>query len=221
MRMSAAIVSASLLLAACVNADTVDGPVDMVSHDIVTFAGNDPGAHFLLYAPGADEPSLLRADIAVDTAQVPPGSRVMLAYTAPDADSGTIGVRGVAPINSEILRGAPGVPEGWDADSVWLVSVWRAGQYVDMRLRLPYTAEPRTFALVLDSATLGSGAPRLYLAHRLPVDVEADATFSRSYYASFDISSVWSRPDVTEVTVSVANANIPSKNSFTFEKPTY
>lgn len=218
---SAALISlvASAMLAACINADTVDGPVDMVRYDIVTFAGNDPGAHFLLYAPGADSPVSLRSETAIDTTLVRPGCRVLLGYTGPDAPGGVIGLRGLSTINSDTLRGAPSEPAGWNADSVWLVSAWRAGQYVDMRLRLPYSEEPRMFALVLDSATLGSPVPQLYLAHRLPEGVDAGATFSRSYYASFDISDLWRRPEVTGVSVNVANANIPTKRQFIFEKP--
>lgn len=211
--------AASALLTGCINADTVDGPVDMVRYDIVTFAGNDPGAHFLLYAPGADSPVSLRADKMIDTISVRPGCRVLLGYTEPEVAGGPIGLRGLSTINSDTLRGAPSEPEGWNADSVWLVSTWRAGQYVDMRLRLPYSEEPRMFALVLDSATLGSPVPQLYLAHRLPEGVDAGATFSRSYYASFDIEGLWSRPEVTGVSVNVANANIPTKRQFIFEKP--
>lgn len=219
-RLAPALAAAALPVAtACINHDTVDGPVSPVSYDIVTFAGNLPTATFDLYAPGADTPARLTASQPLDTALAQPGHRVLLAYTAPAAGTDTIGFRGIGGVLSVPSSGARGVPPEWNCDSVWLVSIWRGGPYIDMRLRLPYSTEPRRFALAVDSTTLGTPRPVFYLAHKLPAGVEAAATFSRNYYASFNIAAVWNRPEVEGVEINVANANMPLKTKFSFNKP--
>lgn len=218
MRFLAVISLCVVLFAGCINADTVDGPVEMLSYDIVTFAGNDPTARFLLYGSDSDSPAELQAAEAAATTSAKAGDRVLIAYSSGD-QPGFIDLRGMWAINSGGLHGAPGIPGGWDRDSVWIVAMWQSGQYVDVRLRLPYSNEPRTFALTLDSASLATPVAQLYLDHRLPHGVEADATFSRMYYASFDIGRLWHTPGVEAAAVNVANANIPSLKTFTFKNP--
>ncbi len=213
--------AAALMAVSCINADTVDGPVAMTAYDIVTFDGNTPGATFSYYAPGVDTPLILRADAALDEDAATPGSRVLLAYTAtgePDASGQPISMSGLGAVTSPQLQGCRGVPQGWDDDPVWLTSVWRAGQYVDMRVRLPYSTEPRRFALMVDSTTLNTPQPRLYLYHRLPEGVSADSTFERTYYVSVAVGSVWNRPEVEAIEVNVANTNLPSRRTFIFKK---
>ena len=213
-----ALIAASAALTGCVNADTIDGPVEMTVYNIVTFEGNEPGATFSYCPPGTDTPLTLRSAEAIDPEQATAGKRVIIGYVPARDASGTIALKALARVTMPELTGCQGVPRGWDADGVWVTSVWRSGQYVDMRLRLPYSAEPRMFALAVDSTTLGSPVPRLYLCHKLPEGVTADATFSRNYYVSACVSPVWDRPEVEGIEINIANTNLPSLRQFTFMK---
>ena len=206
-------------LAGCVNADTVDGPVEMTVYNIVTFEGNDPTARFTFQPQGDATALTLTAQQTVDTATAQAGMRVMLAYQTPDAARpGAITLKGVSRITQGALTGSKGEPRGWDTDGVWVESVWRSGAYIDMRLRLPYTDVARRFALMVDSATIAGGHPQLYLYHSLPEGVSPDSTYLKRYYASFLISSLWSRPETEDVTVNIANTSLTSKRSFIFKK---
>lgn len=212
-------IAALALTAGCVNADTIDGPVEMTVYNIVTFEGNEPGATFSYCPPGTDTPLTLRSAAAVDTAQATPGSRVMLGYIPARETGGEITVKALGRVTMPALTGTRGVPRGWDADGVWVTSVWRSGQYVDMRLRLPYSTEARVFALAVDSTTLGSPVPKLYLCHTLPEGVTPETTFSRNYYVSACVSPVWNRPEVEGIEINIANTNLPSLRQFIFMKP--
>ncbi len=211
----------ALATAGCINADTVDGPVDMTVYNIVTFEGNEPGATFTYCPPGTDTPLTLRSPSAIDTAQAAPGTRVLLGYVPASASAagGEITVMALGRVTMPALTGTKGEPRGWDTDGVWVTSVWRSGQYVDMRLRLPYSTDARVFALAVDSTTLGSPVPKLYLCHTLPEGVTPESTFSRNYYVSVRVSPVWNRPEVEGIEINIANTNLPSQRKFTFMKP--
>ncbi len=65
-----------------------------------------------------------------------------------------------------------------------------------------------------DEATISSPTPDIYLVHTM---AQPSDYHDRVYYASFDISDIWERPDVTGVRLLIANSNL-DKGIFTFNK---
>lgn len=202
---------ALLALSSC-RPEGVDGEVTMQFTELVTFKGNDNpwGGALFTFRRDGDSPEVQLTSDKVLSDQYKPGERMLILYTIPSNTpytSGRIDLLGVGAVTNAKLGVLDPDAVTWDADPVYLQSVWRTGHYINVHVRLPYSAKPRHFGLALDPATRLSAMPRLYLVHQLPAD--AEATFDRSYDASFDISAIWDTlaPDGVEVHVENSNLN--------------
>lgn len=145
------------------------------------------------------------------------GQRVHLFYyTEGDNayESGPIKIVSVRAItNGAVAAGNPESPK-WNADAVWLNSIWRTGKYMNLRMRLSYSDEPRYFGLIADEATLGCEQPQLYLVHNLNGQTQ---TYLSEIYASFDMSFVWDRSTCRSVCIHVHDDNRPEQ-TYVFSK---
>lgn len=217
--------AALFALAACSDEEGVDGPVDFTLTDIVTYEGDDAQGHSVF--------SLIKVD---DTPEVTLTSERSIGYTpSPDEgrpehprlllsympESGKAYTSGPVTLRSaSLINQGPLVTEwkeeydAWNRDPVYLLSAWRSGCYLNFRVRLTYSRDPRLFCLAAAPSTLETAWPELYLVHIL---AEPTDYHDRAYYASFDISQVWNRPDVEGVIVHVNNSNL-DKHIFTFTK---
>ena len=74
-----------------------------------------------------------------------------------------------------------------------------------MHVRLPYQQGPRDFTLAMPEIQADSSYPDIYLVNASETDV---ATFSRAYYASFDISALINDPQVEGFTLHLNNSNL-------------
>lgn len=199
--------------------DGVDGPVDMECTDIVTFEGMEGRAGVFTFRKVDDSPVIRLTAEGFDPKGVSAGSRMMLRYIPASGKpytSGGITVTGQAYI-TQSQTAMEWVPEYdvWADSPVYVYSIWRSGSYLNMHVRLPYVAAPRLFGLVADPSTIADAKPDVYLVHILPDD--AALTFTREYYASFDLSPVWDIETVSGITLHVANSNL-DKHIFTFDK---
>ena len=191
-------------------------------YDIVELASqNGSGSVFHLYKPDADEPVVLTTSTpAVDLALVDEGECLLMSYIPESGvpyTSGPIEFRSYGLItNATLKKIKPENLDGWDADAVFLFSLWRAGDKICMRVKLDYSTEPRLFALCVDESTLGEPYPTAYLYHSRR---GAEPNFSRQYYAAFDVSELWKIEGCKGVEIKVNNSNIPSLDSFTVRNP--
>lgn len=119
--------------------------------------------------------------------------------------------------NSDIKLIAPDKLNGWDANPVWVVSVWPAGDKVNMHVLLEYDAQPRLFALVVDESTLSDPFPTAYLFHQRRTDTPG---YQKKYYAAFNCEPLWQTQGVEGLIIKVNNSNNPSLNEFRIYKPT-
>lgn len=208
------------LFASC--SDDKDEPEIPLIQNLLELDGSQDGYQtFLLYAPDSSEPQTLTS---VSPLQMPAdsyqGETFMVSYTpAGTRTDGTMGIRidGMARItNSPIRQSSPEELRGWDTDPVWLTSIWRAGEKINMRLMLTHDSRPRQFALAVDETTLSDPYPTAYLMH-----MRQDGTpdFYRQYYASFQCSALWATEGVQGVRIRVNNANNPQNNEFTVLNP--
>lgn len=215
--------TASLLLTSlatgCRDTDRPDEILGATA-DIVTFTGNAPGATFALQQIDDSPIYTLSASDPLIADGVEPGSRVYLEYVPLNGQaysSTPITIERVAPITQDVLRSPD--PDSdinvHDSDGIYLHSLWRTGAWVNIYCTLPYDKRPRHFLLLLDPATADREIPDLYLYHRTETPVNS---FERNYYASFDISSLWSREQIKGVCVHVPNTNIPTIDTFTLLK---
>lgn len=189
-----------------------DTPSDSAAlYDIVKLESqSSSGAVFTLCKPGSDEEiRLTAAGVNLNTEIVAVGERCLLIYIPADGQaykSGAINARGYQRIvNGTLQTVADSDITGWDRDPVYLLSAWRMGNYLNLHLRLPYDDNPRKFTLAMSENSTNPTCPDLYLIHALAADV---ATFSRAYYASFDISALIADPAITGFTLHINNSNL-------------
>lgn len=174
----------ALLAAACSGNDG-DPQNRIAQTDIVTVADAGAPARFIL--DGLDDSgavTLTFAGVSVDKELE--GGRALLRYY-PAADGAEARALGVAPINCGAVRDAAMDTTGWDADPVEMISMWRTGDWLNMRMRVSWSADPRLFHLVVDESTLTSACPVMYLVHNLR---GASPSYLTETYASWDISRV-------------------------------
>lgn len=210
-----------LLLFAAIACDSYDGTDATLTPprlDIVTFEGNtdDGRARLALVGPDDNGTTLLTASRALDTAAVDPGDRILAYYTPGKPD---IRLADYAPVNTLKLRVASReVLDTLSNAPVYVIAVWRTGTWINLRSRLPYTPEIRTWALVVDEQTAEGPVARARIVHRLPDGVDPERCYEFNNYTSFDISALWKRAGVEELRIGVDNSNLTSETEFIFRK---
>lgn len=210
---TATITLVSVTLAACAD-DNDPGTQTPIINDIVQLTASTPsGSEFAIYRENAPDIILNAIGAKIDPSRVKIGESLMITYTMADGSevlrSGDINLHSYYAINnSPLIRGDIAQFPDWDKDEVYLISIWRAGDKIDLRCRLTYDTNPRTFTLLLDQSTADEPIPDLYLVHQLQKPVES---FDRNYYASFDISDLWKQATCEGVTVHIANSNLPQR----------
>lgn len=210
-----------LLLFAAIACDSYDGTDATLTPprlDIVTFEGNtdDGRARLALVGPDDNGTTLLTASRALDTAAVDPGDRILAYYTPGKPD---IRLADYAPVNTLKLRvAAREVLDTLSNAPVYVIALWRTGTWINLRSRLPYTPEIRTWALVVDEQTAEGPVARARIVHRLPDGVDPERCYEFNNYSSFDISALWKRAGVEELRIGVDNSNLTSETEFIFRK---
>jgi len=210
-------------LYSCSDDDSADEPRMATLYDVVEVTSHTSTATvFTLWKPDASEPATLTAkEMPIDLSSIPAGDCVFLGYTPLNGKahtSGEITVQACGAVNNSTLqKAAPEKIEGWDTEPIYLMSLWRAGNKLCVRMRITYDTHPRTLVLVGDETTAADPYPTAYLYHRRS---NSTPNFSRQYYAAFDLSSLWSTPGCKGLKVRVCNSNIPSLNEFIIENPT-
>lgn len=204
-RLAYVFIALALLLAGC--ADNGDPETQsVIFYDVVELARNDNGgSQFLLYRGNGDAVTLTSDRYIGDKTAI--GESLVICYTPVGAGaykSGPIELRGAYAItNANVVVMEWDEIDGWDADPVYLESMWKAGSKINVRCRLPVSGSARRLALVADAATLDDAVPQLYLAHDLSDD---SPTYDRTYYISFDISEL--SEQYAGVDIHVNNSNL-------------
>lgn len=191
---------------------TLYNMVELTAHD-------NTGTTFTLYRADSDEAATLRSPIPVDTAGTKIGESLFLAYIPDNPKpyaSSDIEVIYTTPMTNRPLKQADSDGlANWNADPVYLLSIWRGGTKIYVRARLTYDTAPRFYELIVDEATKSQPVPDAYLLHHR---TGSDPSFDRQYYVAFDISHLWNNPDYTSLRVHVNNSNNPAASTFLFSK---
>lgn len=217
---SMAVILLTALSGCGVNDDTFDGQVTPVLYDIVTFDGNIDGRAQFSFRQVDDTPVVIlnAANAALNSEEIAPGRRLYIAYQpldgAPAYTSASVNLINAYKINSGALSIEESIESfaDWNRDKIYLLAVWRSGDYINIQCRLTYSTDPRIFRIVADTSTLDDPIPDLYLVHSMKKQVD---NFERTYYGSFDISAVLDRPGCRGVRLHVADSNLTT-DTYTF-----
>ena len=213
----------AILLASCTkNEDYAD---KFVSYDIVQLvSASNTGTTFSLYLPDSDSEIIYNdtRGAVIDTGKVAIGERLFLGYIPASQPyvSGFITATGYTPITNDTLYVNTETPvdsTNWNANGIYIHSIWRMGNFINVHGKLTYTDAGSRLRLAVDKSALDTtpAVTSVYLIYYMEKPV---ANFEREFYASFNISSVWNSTWCAGIEVNVANTNLTNKNKFYFSK---
>lgn len=104
----------------------------------------------------------------------------------------------------------------WSSEPLFVNSIWRSGHYINLDCMMRPTAVDGvgSLELVADSTSSTTSHPVLFLT---ATGQRTGSPYVYTVYGSWNIDTLWRRPDVVAVTVRADNANL-NVNSFTFTK---
>ena len=215
-------VLASSLLVAC--SDGSDGPLteEITSYDIVCLSEFDSktGSTFTMTKPYGNDLITYIAPQLLDTTLVHVGDRCLLAYRTNNQEpykSGHITAVGYSLINNDNLRRPGNNITAADSDPIYLMSAWMSQDFLNLRLKLPYTQVGRQLYVAVEERTISDEYPVCHLIHRLDEPVN---TFDREGYLSVDMGALRTLPCCKGFILKVNNSNLTT-DSFSFKLLNY
>ncbi len=187
---------------ACNSEDGPDGPVNGSFLDIVTVQSAGSTGSTFTFRSLNDSPEItLTTDQFFEDVSIKSGTRILLNYipeSGKQFESGPVRVIGFTRcLGPDITVAKTSNESEWSSSPVYLAAMWRSGQWLNLQMVLRMSTSPRRFALVLDPDTEDSDEPELHIVFTPDVNVN----FSSPAYASYNISSLWDKPEVEAIKV--------------------
>lgn len=191
-------------LTSCNDDNGPDGPVDGSFLDIVTVASADAAGSTFTFRSLNDSPEItLTTTQYFQDATIKPGTRVLLNYmpeSGKQFESGPVKVIGFSRcLGQELTVAKTSNSSEWVSSPIYLASMWRSGQWLNLQMVLEVSQSPRRFVLVLDPATENTSEPELHISFEPDISTTA---MQQTAYASCNISSLWDKPGVEAIKVS-------------------
>ncbi len=185
-----------MLLIACDKEKDIYGILYL---DMVTVHVSEEDApHFTRQANDASAVDTLYPTPALSPEGIQEGQRVMLQYNPVGELSNhrqIIQVQVLLPIHFDTLEIAPKeIIDKLPDDTVYLQSVWKTGDFLNLRYRVEYNNSPHSVFLVADENELSGDTLKLQLRHSRNDD---PVGHWRNLYSSFNIAAYRSRPYTT------------------------
>lgn len=203
--------------------DEADEPQtgEAVYQNIATYVGdNDSGRSLLQYRQINDAPLVtLTLQGRIDPAQAPVGTRLLVTYTLPAGvaygTSTAIEATSLNVIyNGTVQTDATTLPDMGATQGIYVMTLYRSGEYLNLMAQLPATSGKRTFSLVADPATLNTDIPVLYLT----TQADTEQGFNRKTVASLSLAPVWNISTCRGVKVALNNTNNVYERELLFMK---
>ncbi len=215
-----AIMFAGIFATSCNSKNSGPQIEDDTLFDIATLvATNDNGTTVTLRKDG-DSPlaTLTFANVKIDTDKVAVGQRFWIAYrtaTGIPYQSGPAQlIAYMAIYNSTIIEGTKESTQSWATMQQDVLSMWRTGNWINVQALCTYSADrPNKYDLVVDKTTLGNDYPEAYLLYEANT---APGANTQQFFASFNISSVWSLQNVKGLRITMFSSG--GKRTLTFSK---
>ena len=204
------VIVAALGFTSCSNDSNpiVGGLPDNVCYDFVTLVSTgDTGTVFEFRKNGDSQLITLTAYVRIDTERIKPGERLIICYVPSGGQlpyqSGAITLYGIA----QVVNGSP-LPATSEeimslhGDPLTVRTIARSGNFIDIRAEAYGGESDVSLTMYLDEATADSEYPSTYLVYG-----KGDGEVRlRQVYASFDISSLLSRPGCKGVRVTYSGS---------------
>lgn len=206
---------------ACNNNNGNEPSVDNFSADIATLVSmDDSGAVFTVIPEDDGTPfSLTFSGYKLSPEMFTVGNRYLILYTpvtSPGGPGGASRLLGFLYVyNGTITEGTAESTSSWRTMQQDLVAMWRSGNWINIQANLTYVKDgtPKKYELVVDETTLDNEYPEVHLIYE-PDDSPLAET--KTFYASFNIESIWERPNVKGIRITAIINQGP--RTFTFTK---
>ncbi len=209
---------------ACTNGSQEPTATVNYRYDMVTYMGFADGISRFEYIGHNDTVAItLLASNLKKPANIKPGQRMLLHYNVVD----TLGANVCnieaqyynANVVSDSLRVNSKEIEHYVMHPMRLRSLWRTGDYLNVRGEVEYTGKSRVLCLMVDRNTVDCDTVHCYLVHDL---LGADNTtyFWRKFYGSFFVGKVWKRKNCRVVRVHFNDEIFPKITHRDFAKTT-
>ena len=218
----AAMLAAVMLLVVASCEDDNDA-MDVYSdfrYDLVTYTGQETTGATFEYLGQNDSTAVTLHTTLPKQEDLKVGRRLLLNYKVeekPSANHWIVTVNDYSTgIASDSLRYNTQPLDAYPMHPMRLRSLWRTGNYINLRCELEYTGKQRMLYLMMDKATHHADTVHCYLIHDL---MDATSTyFWRSCYGSFYVGKVWQLESCRVLRVHVNDETFPDKTYYDFTK---
>ena len=153
------------LLAACSEDDDAYSYGDFL-YELVTYEGSEEGKAVFTYQSYNDSPLVTLTASNVKSVDAPKGQRMLLNYVIEQslaANDQVVTVKGLAKVNTDTIAVVESSKlDTTKMDPVKVASVWRTGNYLNVRCKVLYTETPRMMALATTGEVGEDGALQCY-----------------------------------------------------------
>lgn len=208
----------SFALASC-SSDSTDAPGQQLLEQVVTFTGNSSDRVNFQYQAADDSPVInLWAKGYLDEKQVSTGQRLLLRYRlAAGTDPNRGGEISFLSLRRILTDTVTSVPSPSASGSLYLYSIQRSGQYLDLMTRMPAT-DRRKITIEATEVNTPDSIADLYISATAGTTEQTDSAYDATTWASLWIGPVWQRPATRAIRVHLNNSNNPYRSTFTFKK---
>lgn len=189
------------------------------SYDMVTYSGENEGRSVFTFQSYNDSPLITLYANNVGKPNMPVGQRLLLNYVV-DEDLGNfsqrVTVNGYSKVNTDtVLVLKREIIDTLKMDNMKLKSVWRTGNYLNIRCQLEYTEKPRRMFIATTGETDEEGLVECYQIQDL---MGAATYYWLETYFSYYIEPVWSVAESKGIRYNVNDLTYPDVKYYDFLK---
>lgn len=188
-------------------------------YDMVTYAGEKGKCSMFTFQSYEDSPLVTLTANNMSRPNMKVGQRLLLNYVVEndiDEASKTIEVKGISKVTTDTIVFVPQeVLDTLKRDEIKVMSVWRTGEYLNIRCQVEYTDKPRQLYLATNGAVDADGVLNTYQIQNL---MGAKRFYWLETYLSYYIGPVWRLENVNGLRYNVTDLSYPEGRFFDFKK---
>lgn len=188
-------------------------------YDMVTYEGDNGERSVFSYQAYDDSPLVTLTASNMNRPGMVKGQRLLLNYIV-ENDLGdntkVVEVKGFSKVTTDTIEILPQAElDGFKSDEVKVKSVWRTGNYINVRCMLEYTEKPRRLFLATSGIPGEDGIVPMYQIQDL---MGAQTFYWLETYLSYYIAPVWEKEDVAGVRYNAVDLSWPEAKYYDFMK---
>ena len=189
------------------------------NYDMVTYSGEENDNSIFTFQSYDDSPLIRLIASNIDETELKVGQRLLLNYVVEaDLEHNTklVSVKGMSKVNTDtIVVVKQATLDTLKRDAVKLRSVWRTGNYLNVRCQVKYSEEPRLMCLATTGNVDDNGMIEAYQIQDL---LGAPTYYWLETYFSYYIAPVWEKTECKGLVYYVEDETYPDVKYYDFLK---